>query len=181
MTVTNLWSYALKSVKAVTPTNFTDLNGKTIGIDISVFLHRVCASETVALCMLCQPRYPPTNVILVLKSWHNALTSNGIKPYYVFDGHIHPMKSVARQKRDSDKQKSLNWLEQLYAKGRTLLSEVTEEEREEMMQHLNKVTVPDTHLVSYVVHWMNNQEIYNLNAPLLKLNGSLLTWSIKAV
>jgi len=43
-----LWSYVLKSAKAVTPTNFIELNGKMIGLDISVFLHQVCASEAVA-------------------------------------------------------------------------------------------------------------------------------------
>ena len=139
MTVADLWSYALKSAKGAKPTNFTELNGKTIGVDISILLHRVCATEAVALCMCCQPQYPPTNAISVLESWHHALTSVGIKPYY---GHRHPMKSVARHKRDSAKQKSLDWLEQLYCKGREAPSELTEEDRDEMLRHLKKITVP---------------------------------------
>jgi len=83
--------------------------------------------------MCCQPHYPPTNAISVLESWHHALTSAGIKPNYVFDGHRHPMKSVARQKRDSAKQKSLELLEKRSCKGREAPSEVTEDDHEEIL------------------------------------------------
>ncbi len=78
MTVQDLWSHALKGAKAVEPVKLHQLNGATIGIDVSIWLHRVCALDDVALCMTCQPRYPPTAAISSLKSWHNALVAEGI-------------------------------------------------------------------------------------------------------
>ena len=103
MTVVDLWSYALKGSKAVHPVALNKLNGKTVGIDISIWMHRLCATDAVALCMTCRPRYLPSNALSLLQLWHNTLVNEGIKPYYVFDGCRHPMKSVARLKRDAEK------------------------------------------------------------------------------
>jgi hypothetical protein len=68
------------------------------------------------------------------------------------------MKSVARQKRDGEKQKSQDWLDLFYEKGRAFPSEVTEEERDESLRHLKKVTFPDELLVSCVVKWLQETQ-----------------------
>jgi hypothetical protein len=103
MTVNDFWSYALKVSKAVEPVIFSSLNGKTVGVDVSVWMRRLCATDAVALCMSlmsCRPRYMPPIAISLLQTWHYSLVSEGITPYYVFDGQMHPMKSVAHKKRD---------------------------------------------------------------------------------
>jgi hypothetical protein len=54
MAIADLWSDALMSSKAVDLETLNNSNGKTIGIDYSIWLHRVCENGAVGVL-----RHPP--------------------------------------------------------------------------------------------------------------------------
>ena len=82
MGIKDLWAQALGDIKKSPTVAFSAFKGNTVGIDISVWLHRYCHTDPVALCMNSEPKYPPTELLAKFKSDHRALVDSGITPYY---------------------------------------------------------------------------------------------------
>jgi hypothetical protein len=74
---------------------FSTLQGTTVGVDQSVWLHKYCHTDIMALCLNLEPKNAPTELLAKIQSNHHALVEEGITPYYCFDGFRHPMKKVA--------------------------------------------------------------------------------------
>jgi hypothetical protein len=100
MGIRDLWQKALSPISKEKSVKFDVAAGKRIGVDISVWLHKTCHKDSTALCMTCEPMYPPESLLLSLKQMHQQLVDAKITPVYVFDGARHPMKSVARAARN---------------------------------------------------------------------------------
>jgi len=158
MGIKELWAQALGDIKKRPPVAFSTLKGSTIGIDVSVFLHRYCHTDPVALCMNSVPKYPPTELLAKLKSDHRALVDSGITPYYCFDGFCHPMKKVARVERDNKYNRAVQWLESFYTDAREECP-IDTERRELAMKYLRDVTVPNEMITSYLLEWMKSENI----------------------
>jgi hypothetical protein len=59
MTITQLWPTLLSKAKKKAPTKFKEAIGKTLGVDVSVWLHQSCSLKKTAFCFHAHPRYPP--------------------------------------------------------------------------------------------------------------------------
>eukprot|EP00978_Attheya_sp_CCMP212_P014763 scaffold37800_cov52-Attheya_sp.AAC.1 len=103
MTIKHLWSDLLPYVKKQRRIRLDTFKGKTIGIDVLVWLHIISQKEEFVLFSNVTPFYPPTDILNEFKYHHDHLQRMGIVPFYIFDGQEHPMKSVARAKRDKMK------------------------------------------------------------------------------
>lgn len=158
MGIKDLWAEALGDIKKKPTAAFSSFKGCTVGIDISVWFHRYCHTEAVALRMNSEPKYPPTELLAKFKSDHRALVDSGISPYYCFDGYRHPMKKVARLERDNKHNKAKQWLDSFYADARANRP-IEPERRDSAMKYLKDVTNPDETITSYVLDWMNREGI----------------------
>jgi hypothetical protein len=49
---------------------FKEVAGKTLGVDVSVWLHQSCSLEEIAFCFHAHPRYPPSKVLTEVKRCH---------------------------------------------------------------------------------------------------------------
>ena len=118
MGIKDLWSKALGDIKKKDAVPFSTLKGSTIGIDVSIWLHKYCHTDTVALHLNSEPKYAPTELLTKFQGNHRALVDEGITPYYCFDGFRHPMKKVAREERESKYNIAKQWLEDFYDDAR---------------------------------------------------------------
>ena len=164
MGVKDLWQHCLEGVKKGSRKTFSQCKGETVGVDISIWLHTFCNTESVTLCMNSQPPYPPTNIIASLQNVHLSLTQHGIHPLYVFDGCWHEMKSVARANHDKQHDAAVDSLQQFYVRGRT--GEVISETDRSNALKWTKTTMRPTHeIISMVIKWMSDENISFLCAP----------------
>jgi 5'-3' exonuclease len=115
MGIKDLWSEALGNINKQPSVPFTTARGNTIGIDISVWLHKNIHTDLNAQCLLAHPPYPPTNLVTSIKCLHKNLVKAGVIPYYVFDGSRHPMKSDTHQQR---LEKAREHIGNFYLRGR---------------------------------------------------------------
>jgi hypothetical protein len=81
---------------------------------------------------------------------HNLLIQSKVKPFYVYDGKRHPVKSVAREKRDGHEEDALSWLNQFYQKGHDN-EPLTTKDREQAKKDWKTITVWDTGMIHMVV------------------------------
>lgn len=153
MGIKDLWPNLLDSIKKKDAVSFSTFKGKTVGIDISVWLHKYCHTDVVAMCMNSVPQYVPTELLAKLQSNHRLLVNEGITPVYVFDGFRHPMKKVARVERDMRKNEAKEWLDEFYADGRANRP-IDENRRDQALRHLLNATNPDANIISMIVEWM---------------------------
>ena len=63
MTITQLWATSLSKAKKKAPTKFREAAGKTLGVDISIWLHQSCSLEEAAFCFYARPTHPPNKVL----------------------------------------------------------------------------------------------------------------------
>jgi len=164
MGIKDLWSKLLGDIKKKDAVPFSAFKGSIVGIDISVWLHRYCHSDTVALCMNSEPKYKPTELVTKFQINHRSLVDAGITPYYCFDGFRHPMKVVARKERDEKKNKAEEWLSAFYRDG--LENRPIDDARRELaMRYLRDLTNPDELIVSCIIEWMEREKILYDCAP----------------
>lgn len=164
MTIKDLWSKALGDIKKKHAVPFSEFKGITLGIDISVWLHKYCHTDIVALCLNSEPKYPPLELLAKLQSNHQQLTDANIRPYYVFDGFRHPMKKVARKQREKKYDAAKLWLEEFYDDARNNIP-IDEERRESAMKYLREFTIPNELVISYIVDWMEGENVLYDCAP----------------
>jgi hypothetical protein len=87
MTVNDFWSDTLMSSKAVDLEILINSNGKTIGIDFSIWLHRGCAKTTLLAC--CVNRQWSQALLFVfplLQLYHSITVNEMMKVYYDSEG-----------------------------------------------------------------------------------------------
>lgn len=164
MTVQDLWKYPLKNVKK-DKVSLSTLKGSTVAVDISIWLHQILGSiDEVANCVQMHPPYRPVRLLSEIKRRHKILVDSGLKPMYVFDGRRHPMKVVAREKRDNPLESAIKWLDEFYSKG--LLGEsISDDERDEAMKKMKEATQVTPEIISIVIEWMKEQEVRFICAP----------------
>jgi 5'-3' exonuclease len=158
MTIKHLWSDLLPHVKKQPRIRLDTFKGKTIGIDVSVWLHIISQKEEFVLASNVTPFYPPTDILNEFKYRHDHLQRMGIVPFYVFDGQEHPMKSVARAKRDKTKSDASKALDRLFAKGRDPNQNISDDDLTEVKKHMKALSKPTEELTRLIVDWLLSQE-----------------------
>ena len=134
MTIRDLWKYPLSLVKKAR-VSLSTLSGQGIVIDISIWLHEILKNDDIVYCLSLRPAYHPERLLRELEHRHKILTDAGLDPMYVFDGHYHPMKIVARKKCDVPVEEARKWLDDFHNKGRHG-EPISDEERAQSMQRM---------------------------------------------
>jgi 5'-3' exonuclease len=158
MGIKELWSKALGDIKKKDAVPFSTLRGTIVGVDVSIWLHMYCHTDTVALHLNSVPKYAPTELLAKFQSNHRALVNEGITPYYCFDGFRHPMKKVAREERENKYNSAKQWLDCFYDDARNDRP-IDDARRESAMKFLRDITIPDPLVVSYIIEWMGRENI----------------------
>jgi hypothetical protein len=60
MGIKDLWSQALGNIKKKDAVPFSTFKGRVVGIDVSIWLHKYCHTDTVALHLNSEPKYALT-------------------------------------------------------------------------------------------------------------------------
>ena len=63
MGIKDLWSKALGDIKKKDAVPFSTLKGTIVGVDVSIWLHMYCHTDTVALHLNSEPKYAPTELL----------------------------------------------------------------------------------------------------------------------
>jgi hypothetical protein len=99
MGVDDFWPVLFPNFKKKTPIKLSSLKGRSVGFDLSVWLHHFCAIDEVVKYLSCSPQYRPPALTKAFDRRVATITKHGINPIFVLDGRDHPMKGVARAKR----------------------------------------------------------------------------------
>jgi 5'-3' exonuclease len=105
---------SLSKAKKKAPTKFKEAAGKTLAVDVSMWLHQSCSLEETAFCFHAHPRYPPSKVLAEVKQCHQLMTQDGIKLHSVFDGSANPMKKETMEAQQGKRRDTKSWLKIFY-------------------------------------------------------------------
>jgi 5'-3' exonuclease len=164
MGVNGLFPDILKNYKARHQVRLSHFKGKRLGIDVSAWIHPLCKRETAAMSMQSIPAYPPTQLIDEIKRRVEILRQEDITPVFVFDGHRHPMKDVARIVRNAKLEKATKRQDLLLAKANNG-ENMSEAEREQFKKNWSDMNVPTNSLIATIANWLNENEIEYKCAP----------------
>ena len=135
----------------------SEFQGEQIGVDASIWLHTFCNNEWSALCLTSDPVYVPLSILERFKTQHDILTKLNITPIYVFDGCRHPMKSIARAKRDDTVEKAKTWLSNYYSNAKTNI--INDNQRKESLKKLKAISYPTNEVHDMIISWMQEAGI----------------------
>jgi hypothetical protein len=115
----------------------------------TIWLHKYCHINTVALHLNSEPKYAPTELLAKFKSNHHVMANAGITPYYCFDGFCHPMKKVAHGEQHKNYKITRQWLDSFYDDAWNNCP-INDTRRQAAMKFLQDITIPDPLVVSYI-------------------------------
>jgi hypothetical protein len=130
MGVQDLFTQVLKGYKDRHKMKLGHFKGKRLGIDASAWIFPLCKRVEVAMSMQSIPAYPPIELIDEIKRRVDILLQEDIAPVFVFDGHRHPMKNVARMARNKALEDATKGQNRLCEKARNgeIISEADREQ-----------------------------------------------------
>jgi 5'-3' exonuclease len=190
MGIKDLWNKALGDIKKKDAVPFSTFEGRVVGIDVSVWLHKYCHTDTVALHLNSEPKYAPFKLLAKFKSNHHAMVNAGITPYYCFDGFCHPMKKVAREEQEKNYNVTRQWLDSFYDDARNNCP-INDTRWQAAMKFLRDITIPDPLVLSYIVEWMGHErkaewqlvqmESENVVAAVMMTDGDAIILGAKTI
>jgi hypothetical protein len=83
MGIKDLWNKALGDIKMKNAVPFSTLKGTIVGIDMSVWLHKYCHMDTVALHLNSDPKYAPTELLAKFKVIIMQWSMQGLLPLII--------------------------------------------------------------------------------------------------
>jgi hypothetical protein len=158
MGVNGLFKDFLKGFKLSHTVKLSHVKEKRLGIDTSAWIYPPCKHETVAMCMQAIPAYPPTQLIEEFKRCVGILRQVNIPPVFVFEGHRHPMKYVARMARDTIVDRATKALDRLYEKARTG-EKLSDTERDQFKKNWTAANIPTGSLIATIAELFEEMEI----------------------
>jgi hypothetical protein len=81
----------------------------------------------------------------------NLLRQHDIIPYFVLDGFPHPMKKVAREKRDKVYDAAKSRCKEFYQKGLKRGDLIDEDEHDKNFKDLKSITIPNEKIISFML------------------------------
>ena len=162
-----LKDYKLKQKKK--RQSFKDAKGEVWGVDISVWLHTIASTNAVSLYLHYDSENIPIDVeeafIRVIDSRVKMAAKFGIMLTFVFDGHFHPMKNVAREARDKVVESAEVSINEYEAKCRNHPDLVNDDDIDTFVKNIKVVSKPSEQILSFIVKWMKSRGIQYYCAP----------------
>jgi len=157
--LTGLRRYCFPHVKLGGSVRLADLNGKWIGVDVSIFLHIICISNDEYIYRTnIEPFYPPTDFLNAFKGWYNALSRHGIKLLLVFDGVEPLVKSIEWEEHNKTRDKADSKLRKIYKEAKTLTGHLSEKKLAEVKKYMKQKARPTDEMHQAIIGFLKAQE-----------------------
>ncbi len=168
MGVNFLWQHFLCPAKRSSWKCLHDLNGTTIGVDLSYWLHMALAQDTVAMKLEYDRKnqIAPEEILSFLSKRYEICSELGIRLVFVIEGNEPDLKKdVARILRQQTKAKAEEEYKLFMKKCEDYPSKVSDTDRTKFESTLKKLVSRSEKLTSFVVNWMRDRNIAFLGAP----------------
>ncbi len=168
MGVSHFWSLGLSPVKDITKNPYKSLDtlqNKTVGVDLSVWIHQIISTSPVYL-KLCFDKPRKVEEVLNFISKHvNILQKYGITIIPVLDGKEHGMKKIALQKRNKTRQTCKSGIESFFQKCFHNPEQITDKDRSDFERYMKGVVGRSDELTAMILNWFRKENINFICAP----------------
>ena len=171
MTVDFLWQEALfpsKDIRRNGWKSLSELKGRTLGVDLSYWLHKALVQSTVAIKLHfdTEPIKPVEIIEYLDTNYRICYKELDIKLLFVVEGNATYQKRLgAAESRRASRDTARKAIEQFFSQCEKHPETVTDADRNMLVKNLKNLTSRTEAVTSMVVKWMQDQQIPFIGAP----------------